>query len=180
MSTCVNARAPQLLVRRLSDSARTGVLQCGSLRVACALGRGGVRVSKREGDGATPWGRMVLVSVMFKPRASLRVVTALPLRAVRPGDGWCDAAGDRNYNRPVRLPYPARTEQLWRNDGLYDIVAVLDYNLRPRVQGRGSAIFMHVARPGYLPTEGCIALTREDLIKVLARVRRGSAVVTSR
>ena len=87
----------------------------------------------------------------------------LPARAIRPDDGWCDASADRNYNRPVRHPYSASAERLWRSDGLYDLVVVLAYNERPRVRGRGSAIFMHVARPGYAPTEGCIALARAHL-----------------
>ena len=89
------------------------------------------------------------------------------MRAIRPRDGWCDAPADRNYNRPVRHPYPASAERLWRADGLYDVVVVLGYNDRPRVRGRGSAIFMHVARPGYAPTEGCIALARPHLLRVL-------------
>jgi L,D-peptidoglycan transpeptidase YkuD (ErfK/YbiS/YcfS/YnhG family) len=92
----------------------------------------------------------------------------LPVRAIGRGDGWCDASADRNYNRLVRHPYPASAEQLWREDGLYDIVIVLGYNERPRVRGRGSAIFMHVASLGYTPTAGCIALTRGHLLRLLS------------
>ena len=102
--------------------------------------------------------------------------THLPVRAIRLHDGWCDTPADRNYNRPVCLPYPASAERLWRADGLYDIVVVLDYNDRPRVRGRGSAIFMHVAKPGYAPTEGCIALARAHLQGLLAYVGRGVVV----
>jgi L,D-peptidoglycan transpeptidase YkuD (ErfK/YbiS/YcfS/YnhG family) len=95
---------------------------------------------------------------------------------MRPEDGWCDAPGDRNYNRPVRHPYPASAERLWREDELYDVVVVLGHNQRPRIRAGGSAIFMHVARPGYLPTEGCIALARRHLLIVLERLKPGSAV----
>ena len=102
--------------------------------------------------------------------------TALPVRAIRRRDGWCDAPADRNYNRPVRLPYPASAERLWREDALYDLVVVLDYNERPRVRGRGSAIFMHVAKPGYAPTEGCIALARPHLVRLLERLSLRAAV----
>jgi L,D-peptidoglycan transpeptidase YkuD (ErfK/YbiS/YcfS/YnhG family) len=98
------------------------------------------------------------------------------VRAIRRDDGWCDASADRNYNRPVRLPYPASAERLWREDGLYDLVVVLDYNDRPRSRGRGSAIFMHVARPGYAPTEGCIALARGHLLRLLERLHARTAI----
>lgn len=99
------------------------------------------------------------------------------MRAIRTGDGWCDDRRDRNYNRAVRLPYPAGHERMWRDDHLYDVVVVLDHNSRPRVRGAGSAIFMHVARSGYAPTEGCIALARSHLTRVLALVRRNARLV---
>ena len=98
------------------------------------------------------------------------------MRAIRRHDGWCDAPADRNYNRPVRLPYAASAERLWREDELYDVVVILNYNVRPRSRGRGSAIFMHVARPGYAPTEGCIALARGHLLRLLERLRVPAAI----
>jgi len=117
-------------------------------------------------------------AVLYRPDHVRRPRTALPVRAIRPRDGWCDAPADRNYNRPVSLPYPASAERLWRADALYDVVVVLDCNDRPRVRGRGSAIFMHVAKPGYAPTEGCIALARAHLLRLLERVGPRSAVAT--
>jgi len=100
----------------------------------------------------------------------------LPVSAIRKCDGWCDAPTDRNYNRPVALPYPTGAERLWREDELYDVVVVLGYNDCPRAKGRGSAIFMHVAKPGYAPTEGCIALTRPHLLRLLERLDGRAAV----
>jgi L,D-peptidoglycan transpeptidase YkuD (ErfK/YbiS/YcfS/YnhG family) len=99
------------------------------------------------------------------------------VRVIKPDDGWCDAVGDRNYNRRVRHPYPASAERLWRQDALYDVIVVLDHNRQPRVQGAGSAIFMHLARPGYRPTEGCVALARRHLLLVLAAARRDMRIV---
>ena len=93
--------------------------------------------------------------------------TKLPIRIIRPDDLWCDDPVDRNYNRAVRAPYPASHEKMWRADGVYDLVVELGWNDRPRIKGRGSAIFMHVARPGFLPTEGCVALRRADLERLL-------------
>jgi L,D-peptidoglycan transpeptidase YkuD (ErfK/YbiS/YcfS/YnhG family) len=140
------------------------------LRFPCALGRRGRRVGKREGDGATPSGLWRLVAVRYRADRARPPLTGLPVRPIRAGDGWCDAIGDRNYNRPVRMPYRASAEEMRRADGLYDVVVILDYNLRPRMQGRGSAIFMHHAREGWLPTAGCIALRPRDLRLLLARV----------
>jgi L,D-peptidoglycan transpeptidase YkuD (ErfK/YbiS/YcfS/YnhG family) len=126
-----------------------------------------MRALKREGDGATPIGRFSVRQVMFRSGAK-PPRTVLKRRAIRRNDGWCDSPGDRNYNRPVKLPYAASAEHLWRSDGLYDVVVVLAYNDVPRVRNLGSAIFMHVARPGLAPTQGCVALSERDLRRLIA------------
>jgi L,D-peptidoglycan transpeptidase YkuD (ErfK/YbiS/YcfS/YnhG family) len=136
----------------------------------CALGRGGISHRKREGDGATPVGTYALRKLLFRPDRLVPPRTGLPRTPLTPADGWCDAPRDRNYNRSVRHPYPASAERMWREDGLYDLVVVIGYNDTARITGRGSAIFMHVARDGFTPTEGCIALRRTDLIKLVARL----------
>lgn len=145
--------------------------------IPVALGRSGTKASKREGDGATPIGVWRVCSALYRADRLVRPRTALPLRPIRRNDGWCDATGDRNYNRPVHLPYPVSAEAIWREDHLYDLVVVLDHNRRPRVQGGGSAIFMHCARDGLKPTEGCIAMRRGHLVRLLARVRRGTRII---
>ncbi|HEY8194295.1 MAG TPA: L,D-transpeptidase family protein [Hyphomicrobium sp.] len=167
----------KLVIRALTASAQRGFLQVGPFRMPCALGRSGVKVIKREGDGATPRGRFRLRSVLYKSSATRRPRTALDLRAVTKSDGWCDSAFDRNYNRPVELPYPQSAERLWRDDGVYDIILVLGYNDVPRIKGRGSAIFMHLARPDFAATEGCIALRPADLRRVLEAVSRRSEII---
>ncbi len=168
----------QLFVRALSRASRRGVLLAAGRTLPCALGKSGRKALKREGDGATPLGDFRLEGVFYRPDRCPRPRTGLPLKAISPRDGWCDAPGDRNYNRRVRHPYPASAEAMWRADGLYDVVVVLDCNRRPRIRGRGSAIFMHVARPGFEPTEGCIALRRPDLLRVLSALRRGARLHT--
>lgn len=135
--------------------------------VRCALGRGGVRVDKREGDGATPVGRFPLRRVLYRRDRVDPPVTGLTVQAIEAGDGWCDDAADAAYNRPVRAPFAAGHEVLWRNDELYDLVVVLGHNDDPVVPGAGSAIFLHVARPDYAPTEGCIAVKLEHLEAIL-------------
>jgi len=134
-----------------------------------ALGRGGVRKDKREGDGATPAGLLPLRRVLFRAdRIGKPPRSALPREPISPDDGWCDDPLHPDYNRMVRLPHPARCEALWRSDPLYDVVGVLGWNDAPPVPGRGSAIFLHVATSDLSPTAGCIALPLADLLAVLA------------
>ncbi len=163
-----------ITVRALGARATRGFVQFGALRFSCALGRGGRKVIKRETDGASPVGLWPLRCVFYRADKLLRPKTVLPLRILRPDAGWCDAPLDRNYNRYVTHPYQASAEQMWRDDNLYDIVVVLGHNDLPRIQWFGSAIFMHVARPGYLPSEGCIALRKDHLLRLLASLKPGA------
>jgi L,D-peptidoglycan transpeptidase YkuD (ErfK/YbiS/YcfS/YnhG family) len=147
-------------------------------RVRCALGKGGLKpaADKREGDGASPIGVWPLRRVLWRPDKGPPPKTALPVQAIGPGDGWCDAPLDPAYNRPVALPYPASAERLWRGDDLYDLVVVLGHNDDPVVPGAGSAIFLHLARPDYSPTEGCVAVARADLEALLAEAGPGDGL----
>ena len=165
-------RQEAIVVRRRPGRPCQGLLSFAGRTLVCALGRGGTSVRKREGDGATPVGTFAFLFA-FAPRAGRVRRSPLPLRLVGARDGWCDEAGDRNYNRPVPLPYPAGHERLMRDDHLYDMVVVPDHNMRGRVRGRGSAVFMHLARPGHTPTEGCVALSRDDMAWLWPRLRGG-------
>lgn len=144
----------------------------------CALGRGGVIAApdKREGDGASPLGVWPIRYILYRPDRLAPPATRLPVRALAPDDGWCDAPGDPNYNRAVKLPYPASCEAMWREDHVYDLVGVLAHNDDPPVPLLGSAIFLHLARPGFEPTEGCVALQKLDLLRLLAIAETGSAI----
>lgn len=153
-----------------------GWLYQGDWSARCALGRGGMRRDKREGDGATPVGRFPLGVVYFRSDRLAPPATSLPLAAIDPGLGWCDDPHDKAYNRPVRLPHPARHERMWRNDRLYDLLVVIGYNRESIMPGAGSAIFLHVAKPDYTPTEGCVALALVDLQALLRRCRPGDCI----
>ncbi len=155
-----------------------GMMDIGARRVRCALGPAGVvpAASKREGDGGSPAGVWPIREVIFRADRSGCPETQLQVRAMQPDDGWCDAPDDPDYNRPVKRPYPASHEALWREDGVYDLVVVLGHNDDPPVPGQGSAIFLHVCRPDYLPTEGCIAIARADLEDLLRLAKPGDAV----
>jgi L,D-peptidoglycan transpeptidase YkuD (ErfK/YbiS/YcfS/YnhG family) len=167
-------------VRCRSAAAQRGTLSVGLFRVPCALGYSGIRADKREGDGATPRGRFALRRVLYNPSRGPRPQTRLPVGRIARDDGWCDAPRDRNYNRAVRHPYPASAERLWRKDCLYDLIVVLGHNDWPRVRGRGSAVFLHIAHDDFRPTQGCIAVRAPDLRRIIARLSRRAQVVIGR
>ena len=152
------------------ESGTAGHLTCGAERVPCAFGRSGTAPAKREGDGATPLGAFRLRSCYWRPDRGPRPVTGLPTIPIRSDLGWCDAPGHPLYNRPVRLPFAASHERMWRDDSAYDVVVTMDQNMDPAVPGSGSAVFVHVTktRDGTLtPTEGCVALAEDALRAVL-------------
>jgi L,D-peptidoglycan transpeptidase YkuD (ErfK/YbiS/YcfS/YnhG family) len=149
---------------------RRGLLVTGGAAFPCALGRTGPVVAKREGDGGTPVGTFRTLGAFYRPDRLPRPPTALPLRPLRPDDGWCDDPGSRSYNQWVSLPFAGSHERLWRDDHLYDVVIVLDYNLQYPRRGAGSAIFLHQARPGLPPTEGCVAVSPEAMRRLLFRI----------
>jgi L,D-peptidoglycan transpeptidase YkuD (ErfK/YbiS/YcfS/YnhG family) len=142
----------------------------GPLVFPVALGRGGIKADKREGDGGTPRGVFKLRRLWWRADRAPRPRTMLPVRRIRPDDGWCEDPRARAYNKPVTVPEGSTGDRLWRKDRLYDLILELDHNTRPRVAGRGSAVFVHVARSGFAPTAGCVALNAGALRNLLARL----------
>ncbi len=147
-----------------------GRLHAGPTTLVCAIGAASISRQKREGDRATPAGHFRLIEGFFKPGIGRRPAMLLPLRPIDKTLGWCEDPASPSYNRLIRLPSRAGHESMWRDDGLYDVVIVLDYNMRPRRKYRGSAIFLHCARPDFAPTAGCVALRAADLRKLLPRL----------
>ena len=154
-----------------------GEARFGKDKYRCALGRGGVRADKFEGDGATPAGVWSFRSILYRADRVRLPQTNIRTRAIAKIDAWCDAPTDSNYNRAITLPYPASTESLWREDELYDVVLVVGYNDNPVVPDLGSAIFVHVARANYSPTAGCVALAKQNLLEVVAQITRSSRLI---
>jgi L,D-peptidoglycan transpeptidase YkuD (ErfK/YbiS/YcfS/YnhG family) len=144
----------------------------GATQIPCAIGRSGIGRGKIEGDGKTPAGRFAMPCFLFRPDGRLRPAPTFRALPLRRDSAWCDDPEDRNYNRPVRLPYGKSREGMWRDDRLYDVIGILDYNMRPRVRRRGSAIFFHLARPDLSPTQGCVALRAADMRRLLPRLAR--------
>lgn len=153
-------------------------MRIGEKIVYAVLGRGRVKpaADKREGDGATPAGVFPIRRLLYRSDKGPPPQTALPSCPICETDGWCDAPKDAAYNRPVILPYRASAERLWRDDDLYDLVLVLGHNDDPPLPGLGSAIFVHLRSPDGGPTDGCIALAREDMLSLIEQARPGDAV----
>jgi L,D-peptidoglycan transpeptidase YkuD (ErfK/YbiS/YcfS/YnhG family) len=142
----------------------------------CALGRSGITRAKREGDGASPVGIFALLQGFYRADHGPRPRSGLRLRPIRPRDGWSDDPADRRYNCPVPLPCPTGHEVLWREDHLYDIVIDIAWNRGPIRRGRGSAIFLHLARPGFEPTAGCVAVEPAKARRLLERIGPGTRI----
>ena len=155
-----------------------GKFSGNDLTCRCAVGKGGVVVAaqKREGDGASPLGTWGMKRVFYRPDRIARPETDLPVVPLSERDGWCDDADHPLYNRPVTLPFQASHEKLWREDHVYDLIVELAHNDAPVELGLGSAIFFHLAHEDYRPTEGCVAIALEDMVKVLQDATVGSAV----
>ncbi|MGE0232784.1 MAG: L,D-transpeptidase [Flavobacteriaceae bacterium] len=152
-------------------------MRAGNACFPCALGRSGLTQTKREGDGATPVATLPLRALHYRPDRLYRPVTGLPVRAIRPFDGWCDSPGHPLYNRLVRHPFPASAERMWRDDRLYDCVVELGWNDDPVLPGRGSAIFLHICREGFHPTEGCVAVEPPTMARLLPRLSTETVMI---
>jgi L,D-peptidoglycan transpeptidase YkuD (ErfK/YbiS/YcfS/YnhG family) len=166
----------RLTVRARPGRPAQGWLTAAGIVLPVALGRTGIKANKREGDGATPRGRFRLRRLWWRADHHARPVTLLPARRIRPDDGWCENPADRRYNRPVKLAPESNADRLRRADQLYDFIVEIDHNTRPRISGRGSAVFIHAARPGFAPTAGCVALELGALRRLLARLGPGTRI----
>jgi L,D-peptidoglycan transpeptidase YkuD (ErfK/YbiS/YcfS/YnhG family) len=157
-------------VRAASGKASRGWLVVGDRAIPVALGRGGIRANKREGDGGTPRGVFRPRRLWWRADRHPRPRTFLPVRAIRADDAWCEDPADRHYNQPIRIGSEHRGDRLMRDDHLYDFIVEIDHNTRPRIAGRGSAVFLHLARENFTPTAGCVSMTRAAITGLLRRL----------
>ncbi len=144
-----------------------GWLTAGGRTIPVALGRGGILANKREGDGGTPMGTFRPRRLWWRADRHPRPRTSLTVRTIGPDDAWCEDPNDRHYNRPVRLDRDRSGDRLKRDDHLYDFIVEIDHNTVPRVAGRGSAVFLHLARANFAPTAGCVAMTKSAMLRLL-------------
>ncbi|MDE2243487.1 MAG: L,D-transpeptidase family protein [Bradyrhizobium sp.] len=172
-----NGPLTTIRIRTAAGNPRRGWLAAGGLTVPVALGRGGIRADKREGDGATPRGIFRPLRVWWRADRHPHPKTLLPVRAIRSEDAWCEDPSSGNYNRPLRLKRDSRSDRLMREDRLYDFIVEIDHNTSPRVAGRGSAVFLHLARPDFSPTAGCVSMTRSAMLRLLERLGPQTRIV---
>jgi L,D-peptidoglycan transpeptidase YkuD (ErfK/YbiS/YcfS/YnhG family) len=164
-------------IRARAGNSRQGWLMAGGLAIPVALGRGGILANKREGDGGTPRGTFRPRQLWWRADRHQRPRTFLPARAIRPEDAWCEDPNDRRYNQPIRLTREQGGDRLTRKDHLYDFIIEIDHNTRPRTAGRGSAVFLHLARENYGPTAGCVSMTEAAMVQLLRRLGPATRIV---
>jgi L,D-peptidoglycan transpeptidase YkuD (ErfK/YbiS/YcfS/YnhG family) len=166
-----------ICVRTAPGRRTRGWLTAGPHAIPVALGRGGIVANKREGDGGTPRGTFHPVRLWWRADRNPRPATPLAVRRIRPVDTWCEDPADRRYNRPVEVAQGRAGDRLRRDDHLYDFIVEIDHNTRPRIAGRGSAVFLHLARPGLAPTAGCVAMPRGRLRQLLKNLGRRTRII---
>ncbi len=164
-------------VRAAAGDARRGWLTAGGKTVPVALGRGGIQANKREGDGGTPKGTFRPRRLWWRADRHPRPRTFLPARGIGPEDAWCEDPNSRHYNQPVRLDRTRAGDRLRRDDHLYDFIVEIDHNTAPRIAGRGSAVFLHLARENFGPTAGCVSMTKSAMLRLLARLGPKTRIV---
>ncbi|WP_426438300.1 L,D-transpeptidase family protein [Bradyrhizobium genosp. P] len=164
-------------VRAAAGDLRRGWLTADSWTVSVALGRGGILANKREGDGGTPRGIFHPLRLWWRADRHPRPRSLLPTRPIHPQDAWCEDPADRRYNQPIRLGQGQTGDRLTREDQLYDFIVEIDHNAAPRIAGRGSAVFLHLARPDFSPTAGCVSMTKMSMLRLLRRMSPQTRII---
>ena len=155
---------------------KSGYLKYKNLEFRCALGKAGIKKKTIEGDNITPKGIFKIVKIYYRPDKIKKIKTSIKKIKIRKNMGWCDDPNSRFYNQQIKLPNKCSHEKLYRNDNLYDLIVVLNYNIDPIIKNKGSAIFLHIAKKYYQKTKGCIALKKEHLIKIICSIKKNTKI----
>ena len=156
---------------------KSGYLKYKNIKFKCALGKSGIRKKRTEGDNITPKGNFKIIKIYYRKDRITKINSAFKLIEIKKNMGWCDDLKSKKYNQLIKLPTKYRHEKLFRNDRIYDLILVLDYNMNPVIKNKGSAIFIHIAKNNYCKTKGCIALKREDLIEIISKIKRDTKII---
>lgn len=155
---------------------KNGFLINQDQKYKCSIGYNGLSKNKTEGDGCTPVGTFKLNKIMYRPDKINDFKSNLETEIIEKRDGWCDDINSELYNQKIIFPYELSAENLYRDDDLYDLICIIDYNLNPIIKGKGSAIFLHVASSDYSPTHGCVAIKKDELIEIAIKLNRDSSI----
>jgi L,D-peptidoglycan transpeptidase YkuD (ErfK/YbiS/YcfS/YnhG family) len=155
---------------------KTGYLKYKNLKFRCSLGEAGIKKKKEEGDNITPKGEFKIIKVYYRDDKIKNITTSIKKIKIKKNTGWCDDPNSKFYNKQIKLPSKFSHEKLYRNDNLYDLILVSNYNMNPIIKNKGSAIFIHVAKNSYEKTKGCIALKKKHLIKLLSQIKKDTRI----
>jgi L,D-peptidoglycan transpeptidase YkuD (ErfK/YbiS/YcfS/YnhG family) len=155
---------------------KSGHLKYQKLKFRCALGKAGVKKKIMEGDNITPKGIFKIIKIYYRSDKIEEIKTLIKRIKIRKNMGWCDDPKSRSYNQQINLPTKYSHEKLYRNDNLYDLIAVLNYNTDPIIKNKGSAIFLHIAKNSYQETKGCIALKKKHLIEIISKIKKNTKI----
>lgn len=156
---------------------KSGYLIYKNLKFKCALGKAGIKNKKIEGDNITPKGTYKIIKIFYRNDRIKKIISKFKLIKIKKNMGWCDDIKSKRYNRLLILPSKYTHEKLYRNDNLYDLILVLDYNMKPIIKNKGSAIFIHISSKNYANTKGCIALKKKHLIKIISQLTKNTKVL---
>ena len=156
---------------------KSGYLKFKNLKFKCALGKAGVGKKKIEGDNITPKGTFGIVKIYYRSDRIKKIYSKIKLFKINNKMGWCDDPNSKKYNQLIKLPSKYTHEKLYRKDNIYDLVIVLNYNMIPIIKNKGSAIFIHVAKKNYKKTEGCVALKKKHLLKLIENIKNKTKII---
>ena len=156
---------------------KSGYLKYNDIKFKCALGKSGIGKKKIEGDNITPKGTFKIIKIYYRKDRIKEINSAFSLIEIKKNMGWCDDPKSKKYNQLIKLPSKDRNEKLFRNDRIYDLILVLNYNMNPIIKNKGSAIFIHIAKNNYTKTKGCIALKKKDLIQIISKIKRDTKII---
>ena len=155
---------------------KSGYLKYKKFKFRCALGKGGIKQKEREGDFITPKGKFKLIKIYYRSDRIKKINSTLKTIKIKKNMGWCDDVSSNYYNKQIKISKKIGHEKLHRKDNLYDIIIVLNYNLNPIIKGKGSAIFLHVAKKNYNKTQGCIALKKNELLHLVSKIKKNTQI----
>ena len=155
---------------------KSGYLKYKKFKFRCALGKGGIKQKEREGDFITPKGKFKLIKIYYRSDRIKKINSTLKKIKIKKNMGWCDDVSSNYYNKQIKINKKIGHEKLHRKDNVYDIIVVLNYNLNPIIKGKGSAIFLHVAKKNYNKTQGCIALKKNELLYLVSKIKKNTQI----
>ena len=151
---------------------KSSYLKYKNFRFRCALGKAGIGKKKKEGDNITPKGLYKIVKIYYRKDRIKKISSKFKLIKITKNIGWCDDPNSEKYNKIVNLPTKYSYEKLYRKDNVYDLILVLNYNMSPVIKNKGSAIFIHITKKKYQPTQGCVALKKGNLLKLISKINK--------